>query len=184
MLLSGIPPPATRMTDLELDPILDALLTYWEQLRGDRAMPARREIDPLQLGAKLLPNVLIVEAENGGARFRFRLCGSAMAQAAGLDLTGKYIDVLNPNKAYADYIQGLYRRVLATCRPVYSETTYTNPGGGGPRRQAMRLLCPLSDDGAVVQHVIGAQTYRVDQGYNPPTLTYAGDFQPTVERVL
>jgi hypothetical protein len=48
----------------------------------------------------------------------------------------------------------------------------------------MRLLCPLSDDGVTVHHVIGAQTFLVDQGYNPPTLTYAGGFQPTVERVL
>jgi len=172
------------MTEPALDPILEALLAYWERLRGGRTMPARGEIDPLQLGAKLLPNVVIVDVVDAGARFRFRLCGSAMAEAAGLDLTGKYIDVLNPNKAYADYIQGLYRRVLATHRPVYSETLYVNPGGGGPRRQAMRLLCPLSDDGIVVHHVIGVQIFLVDRGFNPPTLTYAGGYQPTVERVL
>jgi hypothetical protein len=171
------------MTPHPSDPMLSDLLAYWERLRGGRAMPSRRDIDPLALGARLLPHVIIVDVVDGGVRFRFRLCGSAVADAAGLDLTGKYIDTLNPNKAYGAYIEGLYRRVLGVRRPVYSETMYWNRGDG-PRRRATRLLCPLSDDDAAVQHVIGAQTFTLDPGFNLPTMTYAGDFQPTVETVL
>jgi len=165
------------------DPILSHVLAYWGRQRGSRAMPARRDIDPTGLGARVLPHVVLVEVVADGARFRFRLCGTAVAEAAGLDLTGRYIDELNPNATYAAYIIGLYRKVLATRRPVYSESAYMEPASRA-RRSTRRVMCPLSADGITVDRVLAAQTFQEVTALDPPTMTYADVFQPGLEQVL
>ena len=88
--------------DIPADPRLKRLLDYWEGKRGDRAMPARADIDPTTLGKDLLPWIALTEVIDGGARFRFRLCGTGLAGIACHYLTVRYIDQLNPNQAYAD----------------------------------------------------------------------------------
>ena len=164
--------------------MLSALLAYWIRLCGTRGMPARREVDPLALGARLLPHMAIIDVLDGGTRFRFRLCGTGLAAAAGVDLTGKYVDALNPNQDYAAYIQAVYRRTAETRRPVYSETLYAGLESGSPRRLAKRLLCPLSDDGLACSHILGAQTFVLAPGAHAPSTTYSGTFEPRVDEVL
>lgn len=58
-------------------------------------------------GPELLPYLALVDVTHGGTRFRFRLVGSGLAEHAGLDLTGSYIDDLRPNADYVAYINGL-----------------------------------------------------------------------------
>lgn len=141
------------------DPILNGLLAFWEQARGERPMPAKVDIDPLRLGARLLPYILLVDRAAGSGRFRYRLCGSANAEAAGADLTGLHVDELNPNPDYIAYMVGLYRRACETGRPVYSESRYM-PLRSDTMRGTRRLICPLSDDGATVDRLISAQTFQ------------------------
>ncbi|NBB82903.1 MAG: PAS domain-containing protein [Alphaproteobacteria bacterium] len=45
---------------LAMHPKLQGLLDYWQRRRGDRAMPARRDIDPTDIPT-LLANVLVTE---------------------------------------------------------------------------------------------------------------------------
>ncbi len=52
-------------------------------------MPRRRDIDPTEI-PRLLPNLQITELIDGGARIRYRLTGTAIVNAYGADLTGKY----------------------------------------------------------------------------------------------
>lgn len=173
----------TPAAAIEQDPILSHVLAYWNRQRGSKAMPERRDIDPAGLGARALPHVLLVDVVDGGARFRFRLCGTAVADAAGLDLTGRYIDELNPNATYAAYIIGLYRKVVATQRPVYSESAYMQPASRA-RRSTRRVMCPLSEDGVTVDRVLAAQTFHEVTALDPPKMTYADVFQPGQEHVL
>jgi hypothetical protein len=41
--------------DFRADPVLRAVFDYWARQRASRAMPRRRDIEPLELGA-LLPS--------------------------------------------------------------------------------------------------------------------------------
>jgi hypothetical protein len=169
--------------DIPGDPRLKRLLTYWDSKRGTNEMPTRADIDPATIGKDLLPWIALTEVIDGGARFRFRLCGTGLAGIAGLDLTGRYIDELNPNQAYADYITGLYRLAVERRRPVFSETAYVATSTS-PRRRTQRLICPLSDSaGNVAMCVAGQVSAELGAGIYP-TLTYADAFHPGTTEVL
>ncbi len=75
--------------DFRSDPILGPAYEYWRSKCGARAMPRRRDIDPTEI-PRLLPNLQIVEIV--GTRIRYRLAGTAIVEAYGEELAGKYID--------------------------------------------------------------------------------------------
>src|SRR6478672_4472332 len=170
-------------TDIPADPRLKRLFSYWDGLRGEREMPSRADITPATIGKDLLPWIALTEVIDGGARFRFRLCGTGLAGIAGLDLTGHYIDELNPNPAYAEYITGLYRLAVERRRPVYSETGYVATTTS-PRRRTERLICPLADERAIVTMCIAGQVSAELGAGIYPTLTYADAFHPGRTEVL
>lgn len=157
------------------DPRLARLLDYWQsRAPAPGRLPARSAIDPIELGPELLPHVALVQPEADG-RLRFRLVGTQLNREAGADLTGRYIGELNPNRAYADYIAGLYMLAAETRRPVYSETSYSSSSG----RQGLtrRLMCPLAADGHMVDMFIAIQVFTAGDGLgDPPTYTFASGF--------
>jgi len=165
------------------DAIIQGLMRFWEQARGARPMPAKSDMDPVRLGARLLPHILLVETVEGGTRFRYRLCGSANTDAAGMDLTGRHVDELNPHPDYIRYMVGLYRQAQASGRPVYSESRYlalaTNTA-----RDTRRLICPLSSDGATVDNFISAQTFQHVGAERAPPIAAGDRFEPRTVEVL
>src|SRR5882724_9732666 len=108
---------------ISLNPTLEALLVYWRQQRRGRAMPRRRDIDPIDI-PKLLANLQLVDVVDGGARFRYRLIGTASVAAFGTDATGKCIDeILAGNRLAA--AEQHYRRTCETKRPYFVLNKYT-----------------------------------------------------------
>src|SRR3546814_6222745 len=92
---------------------------YWENLRAGRAMPLRREFDPIHSPA-LLPNIILNEVVGTPPRFRIRVEGSAVAEARGFDATGRFLD--EPGViALQDDVLEAYARMMADRRPWYSE---------------------------------------------------------------
>jgi len=62
------------------------LFGYWNEVRGDRAIPRRFEIDPSKI-AGLLPSTFILERVDGET-FRFRLAGTRVCELFGYELRG------------------------------------------------------------------------------------------------
>jgi len=60
------------------DERIATLLRHWQAVRGDRRMPRRSDIDPAAIRT-LLPNVWLCDYEPVERRFRYRLCGEAIA---------------------------------------------------------------------------------------------------------
>ena len=54
-------------------------------------IPARQQLDPLRFGAKLLPHLTLMEAIDGRADYRWRLCGEYAARVMGTALAGKRV---------------------------------------------------------------------------------------------
>lgn len=157
---------------------LGHLLDIWQaQCPGPDRLPSRLAIDPVALGPELLPYVALIEAVDGGARFRFRLVGSRLAENAGAALTGRHVDEVNPNRTYAAYIANLYTYAMQARRPLYLETRYRSAGGRiGLTR---RLICPLSGDGRQIDMFVAAQIFETDDNYgDAPTYTFAEGFEP------
>jgi hypothetical protein len=62
------------------------LLAWWLEARGDRPMPAAGDVDPKAL-VELLPYIRYLSWEDEN-RLVFRIFGSALAEATGVDITG------------------------------------------------------------------------------------------------
>jgi hypothetical protein len=164
------------------DERLRALFDYWQGKRGDREMPARGDIDPVEIPS-LLPIVGLVDVLDGGARFRYRLMGTELAQMDGHDPTGRFLDEALPDGKYADYVIGLFREVAVERRPLYGESDFL--GRDGVERQVRRLLMPLSDDGQVVDMIFGGQvSIAMGPGTGPPGSGMAGPFHEVVRERL
>ena len=59
---------------------LGAVLRYWEKKRGKRRMPARRDIDPIEMDRRVLPQLMLCEVSAHGNLVRFRLVGTSLAK--------------------------------------------------------------------------------------------------------
>lgn len=149
--------------DFRADPILGEALSYWNRQRRNRAMPARRDIDPLDV-PRLLPNLQLVEVLEGGRRFRYRLVGTALVNAFGSEYTGKYLDELfsDERRQVAHHV---FRTVCETRRPMFLRNSY------GTRKNvqmvANRLYMPLSQDGRTVNLIMGCLTFEYGVGTAP-----------------
>jgi hypothetical protein len=138
-------------------PALVEFLAYWQRKRGGRAMPRRRDIDPTDI-PHLLPHILIVEAVDGGVRYRYRLVGTAIVHTFGLDMTGKHTDETSTGERRA-FVREYYDAVRRNRRPAYVRSRYlTRPGVD---ITANRMLAPLSPDDESVNQIICAVAFDI-----------------------
>lgn len=157
------------------DPLLREIYGYWQGKRGTRRMPARRDIDPVEV-PRLLPHLLISAVIDGGERFRYRLAGTAIARAFGRDPTGKAIDEVIDGGNY-DHITELHRTVCRERAALFAESA------AALRRRdknlfAKRVLLPLSDDGAEVNQILSLMTFYFTAGRPTKTVLDAAAAAP------
>jgi hypothetical protein len=120
-------------------------------------MPGRRDIDPIEIPRKTLPSLQIIDVIDGGARFRYRLIGTATVDAYGEDFTGRYPDEMFPPDL-RDFIHGIYRRVCAWKAPLFLKNRYVT--AKGYELGSKRIYMPLSNDNAGVTHIFGVLRFE------------------------
>jgi len=163
----------TVSSDGELPyPVLCDVLAYWRRQRGARRMPRPYDIDPLGLGARLLPHIVLVDVEADGA-LRYRLVGTVAREAVGRDTRGELVSTYHPDAAYTAWLLSLYRRALEGRRPIYSESIFSMPGSRLTRVNH-RLMCPLSEDDQSVSRLLCAQVFSADHWGLPGIIDAAG----------
>ena len=135
---------------------LRQLYAHWQELRGGRFAPARRELDPTQI-PRLLPYLALVEVRGDG-RLRYRLAGTEVEQFFGTKMTGRHLDELASGE-YRQFLEDVYRAVIERRVPVYATNTYAGRG-----LRTARLLLPLSSDGVRVDMVLVGQTFERGRG--------------------
>jgi hypothetical protein len=125
-----------------------ALFEYWSARRKGRAMPARADIDPAELG-RLLPNLMLIEASEGPSRrYRYRLIGTRVVQATGEDRTGRHFDEVAFFQRFPDVLRQ-YGAVIDNGCPQIMPEPFCNEAHGTVY-DVERLMLPLSrDDGKV-----------------------------------
>jgi len=138
----------------EADPRLKAVYAYWQAKRGARPMPARHDIEPLDIPT-VLPHLMLVDVEPG-PRYRYRLFGTEVTEAFGMNPTGKYVDEVMVGD-YKKFLLGLYDDLCREKQPIYSTSIY------GTKRDTkmwtQRLMLPLSSDGIAVDKVLACQVF-------------------------
>jgi hypothetical protein len=131
------------------------LYAYWDAKRGSRAVPARIDLNPVEI-PYLLPFLLIVE--RAGDQFRNRLIGSAVAQELGQDPTGKLVGASLADPRSAAEARAIFERVFTMARPVFATGEFVFKSG---TPHAMSLLAlPLSDDGKEVNMTVASLVGR------------------------
>jgi hypothetical protein len=137
--------PISLRNDFRNDPILESAYEYWRSKCGTRAMPRRRDIDPTEI-PRLLPHIQITELLEGGNRIRYRLAGTAIVDAYGSELTGKYFDeVFSGERLH--FIAVNYRLMCDEKRPVFVHPLDHAVIRGRRNRQSMSQRLELSIPG-------------------------------------
>lgn len=132
-------------------PRLTGLYRYWESKRGERRMPARRDLRPEEM-RPFLGYLVLVDVEPGTPpKFRFRLIGAEIAGAYGRDMTGLYVDDVQP-LTYRNLLLRHYGRAAEVARPVLHRVKFME--WTGKTHELVRLILPLSDDNQTVNMLL------------------------------
>jgi hypothetical protein len=146
--------------DYRADPVLAEALAYWQSKRAGRSMPARRDLDPIQI-PKLLPHIELVQIMPDG-RSRYRVVGTILVNAFGRDYTRKYADELFDGPR-GETIVAQHRAVCIAAQPIFTRSRYLTE-----KRTdliANRLSLPLSDNDLDVNMILAVLTLQY--GYAP-----------------
>jgi len=147
------PAPVAQIADRDLKRLHD----YWMERRRDRSMPARADIDPLEIGY-ILGHLFLFDVLPG-PKFRIRLQGSELTWWVGQELTGDLLDAL-PQPQLRTLAQASLAGVAALRRPSH---WIGNHDLDGVRRHYEALLLPLSSDGTSVDVVIAGIRCRIGE---------------------
>jgi hypothetical protein len=148
------------LTRIREEPILLALYTYWEGVRGGKDVPDRRDIDPVDMPRFILPHLALTEVDDD-MRMKVRLVGTEIVRAHRQDTTGKFATEYMQGE-YLDYVTSLYAQLRASRLPLFSESIFRH---ADTHLQTSRLILPLTLGGTEVRigmmaqifHHIGAQ---------------------------
>lgn len=142
--------------DFRNDPILGPAHGYWQVKRGARTMPRRRDINPVEI-PRLLPNLQITELVEGGRRIRYRLVGTAIVQAYGAELTGKYFDEVFSAERLR-FVEANYRIICHEKCPLLVCNRYVSARDA--RLVCTRMVMPLSEDDITVNQCLTAMSFQ------------------------
>jgi hypothetical protein len=134
-----------------VDPSLQRLYRYWEQKRGTRICPARRDIDPLDF-SYILGWVMLLDVSGKPPQFSYRLHGTEVARQEGVELTGKRL-ADHPHPETRAHLEEVWRKVVEQGVPSHElseRPTYFEP------RPFEVLRLPLSSDGTVIDMLLVA----------------------------
>lgn len=131
---------------------LRGLIDYWLEKRGDRAMPSRADIDPVEI-PWALSCIWLCDYRPAERRFRYRLAGEQINEFWGSAVGGRYLDELVPGPCLAEVercLSAVYEgpSVVHDFGRIYLEDEVFATGE--------RIILPLSDDGKTVDGLLGA----------------------------
>ena len=125
------------------DRVIELAEAYWASRSGEGRLPARRDIDPLDI-PHLMPQVILLDIQRDPWDFRFRLIGTNVVFHLSEDWTGRWMSAI-PHMAPPSRIFTSCVEVAKTAHPLHSETPYV-----GPHRDfvaAEDVILPLAGDG-------------------------------------
>ncbi len=115
------------LTDSVVSHIVRRGYAYWQDLRGERPWPMRRELDPARI-VSLLPFLFMVDVLEDGSDFRYRLLGTDIVGNTITDNTGKRLSELRSQGSQA-ILAGLYRDTYLSGQPRLQRIAFTTRAG-------------------------------------------------------
>ncbi len=140
------------------EPRLQSLYKYWySKMHGDD-LPARMDIDPLEM-KPWLGNLMLIQFHGGVADYQIRVDGTNLEHYYGTGRTGGGIEKLTSEDERRLLLEQ-YAAVLHDKCPAYYEADFTNSDGVYSRQA--KLILPLSADKERVDMVLVGIYFRLD----------------------
>ena len=130
---------------------LTALRALWDEKRGGRALPERRDF----LAEEFRPwfgHLCIVRVEEPAARFRVTLAGMEVVRYYGRDLTGRCLDDEMSTEGFG-WVVDSYRDCARTAAPRCA--TVPALSYSGTVMPLVRMMLPCGRDGRVDTIIVG-----------------------------
>jgi amino-acid N-acetyltransferase len=135
------------------------LTRYWDAKRGRRAMPVWSDIDPAEI-KPLLPHLLVTRYERNPFRARFALVGTWLAQYAGGDFTGRYLDELDFSSELDTDWLAHHLQFVKEARPTFGVCRFLTESG--LEREYESAMFPIAGaDGVTVERALGIEDFPV-----------------------
>lgn len=143
------------------EPRLRSLYAYWHSKMHGDALPARTDIDPLEM-KQWLGNLMLIEFHGDVSDYQIRLDGTNLEHYYGTRRTGFGVEKLT-NEDERRLLMEQYSAVLDAKQPAYYEADFTNSDGVYSRQA--KLILPLSADKERVDMVLVGIYFRsTEQG--------------------
>jgi hypothetical protein len=139
------------------EPALLEIAAHWYAARGDRLLPAWRDIDAYTL-ARHLPIVWSWRYDFTGDTFIGRLAGEEINAMLGLSIRGKTIEECFAPDA-VPVVRQRYQAVMDG--PCFMFSHGKVFARGGHTGSGERIVLPLADDGVRSDGLLGATVYRL-----------------------
>lgn len=144
-----------RTTDMALmagrcRPSTLAIYRYWDGKRCGRRMPARRDIDPVEMKS-WLAHMQLVDVHHNPRRLVYRLVGEIDVSFRGYNPAGRTVEECGIGRSLQETLKN-YDLVVTGRSPVYDWSDYVSKSGYLTSQEC--ILLPLSDDDATVNMVM------------------------------
>ena len=136
--------------------LIAGLEAHWNALRGERAMPRRDELDPVNL-VPWLPHLSTMELHYDPFRVRYRVVGTEVARIVGEDFSNRWLDETRWGDSAITLNRLLYERVAERRAPSFGLSTIT--WQGKPDHVFQWALFPLSSGGEAVSHCLSLDDF-------------------------
>lgn len=164
----------SRFFEAIASPALRAVASHWNDVRGDRVMPAWEDLKPSAIAGQL-SIIWVFKCDPESGEITGRLAGDSIASAFKRNFRGAPLRDLHPAETYP----GIYERALQLIR----EPALSHCKGNLFRQRdrfgvGERITLPLSGNGMTCDGVIGASEYVYpvrDHGYGPVEILIDGE---------
>jgi hypothetical protein len=129
-------------------PLVRRFYEYWLSVAPPGRLPGRQHVRPEEI-VPLLSRLWMVDVLRNPLRFRYRLAGTNIIDAIGCELTGRWLDEVQPEVIATPMAIDRYRFVAETGRatwrygPIYWKR---DPA----QRSIETCMVPLATDGTIV----------------------------------
>jgi len=139
---------------------LKNVFACWIAKRGFRIAPPWSVMQLEGEIAAWLPDIALIDVVGDLPRFRFRFCGTKVAEAYGEDVTGKFLDEIDFGRlSLKRDIVGFFTKIVRECCPQAVRIRFTKQQDER-HLDYERIALPFSKDGRTVNMILCAYVYR------------------------
>jgi len=133
-------------------PLVRRLYDYWVSVAPPGRLPGRQHIKPEDI-VPLLSRLWMADVHRDPLRFRYRLVGTDIVRSVKRELTGGWLDEVQPEAAANPMLRDRLRFIVATGRPTWRRgPTFWERDPA--HRSVENCLVPLAANGETVDKIL------------------------------